>query len=63
MEQQADYIQRIEINGLWGRFNIRGIYCPEVNILSGIQRSGKDDYSEPVRWDTRTAFGRYTTLR
>ena len=32
MEQQADYIQRIEINGLWGRFNIRWDLRPDVNI-------------------------------
>ena len=28
MEQQANYIRRIEIHGLWGRFNIAGIYVP-----------------------------------
>ena len=41
MEQQADYIQRIEINGLWGRFNIRWDLRPDVNILSGINGVGK----------------------
>ena len=41
MEQQADYIQRIEINGLWGRFNIQWDLRPDVNILSGINGVGK----------------------
>ena len=37
MEQQADYIRRIEIKGLWGRFNIQWDLRPDVNILSGRQ--------------------------
>ena len=41
MEQQADYIQRIEIKGLWGRFNIQWDLRPDVNILSGINGVGK----------------------
>lgn len=28
MEQQANYIRRIEIHGLWERFNIDGICVP-----------------------------------
>ena len=36
MEQQADYIRRIEIKGLWARFNIQWDLRPDVNILSGI---------------------------
>ncbi len=41
MEQQANYIRRIEIHGLWERFNIRWDLRPDVNILSGINGVGK----------------------
>lgn len=41
MEQQANYIRRIEIHGLWGRFNIGWDLRPDVNILSGINGVGK----------------------
>ncbi len=41
MEQQANYIRRIEIEGLWGRFNIGWDLRPDVNILSGINGVGK----------------------
>lgn len=41
MEQQANYIKRIEINGLWGRFNIVWDLRSDVNILSGINGVGK----------------------
>ena len=64
LEQQADYIRRIEIKGLWGRFNIQWDLRPDVNILSGINGVGKTtilnrsvgyleqlsgDYSSPVK--------------
>lgn len=41
MEKQANYIKRIEIDGLWGQFNIRWDLRPDVNILSGINGVGK----------------------
>ena len=41
MEQQANYIRRIEIRGLWERFNIAWDLRPDVNILSGINGVGK----------------------
>ncbi|WP_321333125.1 AAA family ATPase [uncultured Bacteroides sp.] len=41
MEKQANYIKRIEIDGLWGRFNIAWDLRPDVNILSGINGVGK----------------------
>ena len=41
MKKQADYIKRIEINGLWGRKNISWELQPEVNILSGVNGGGK----------------------
>ncbi|NDV66494.1 AAA family ATPase [Bacteroides sp. 224] len=41
MEKQAKYIQRIEIDRLWGRLNIVWELNPEVNILSGINGVGK----------------------
>lgn len=41
MEKQANYIKRIEINGLWSRYNIAWDLRPDVNILSGINGVGK----------------------
>ncbi len=41
MEKQADYIRRIEIENLWGRYNIAWDLRPDVNILSGINGVGK----------------------
>ena len=41
MEKQAKYIRRIEIKGLWKRFNIAWDLRPDVNILSGINGVGK----------------------
>ena len=41
MEKQANYIKRIEINGLWGQFDIAWDLRPDVNILSGINGVGK----------------------
>lgn len=40
-ELQANYIKRIEINELWGRFDIAWDLRPDVNILSGINGVGK----------------------
>lgn len=41
MEIQANYISRIEIKGLWHRYDICWDLRPEVNILSGINGVGK----------------------
>lgn len=41
MEKQANYIKRIEIDALWGQFNIAWDLRPDVNILSGINGVGK----------------------
>lgn len=41
MEVQANYIRRIEIHGLWHRYNIAWELRPDVNILSGINGVGK----------------------
>ena len=41
MEIQADYIKRIAIHKLWGRFDINWELRPDVNILSGINGVGK----------------------
>lgn len=41
MEVPANYIKRIEIRGLWHRFNIAWDLRPDVNILSGINGVGK----------------------
>ena len=41
MEIQANYIRRIEIRGLWHRYDIGWDLRPDVNILSGINGVGK----------------------
>ena len=41
MEVQANYIHRIEIHGLWHRYDIAWDLRPDVNILSGINGVGK----------------------
>ena len=41
MEVQANYIKRIEIHGLWHRYDIAWDLRPYVNILSGINGVGK----------------------
>ncbi len=41
MEVQANYIRRIEIRGLWHRYDIAWDLRPDVNILSGINGVGK----------------------
>ncbi len=41
MERQANYIRRIEIHGLWNRYDIAWDLRPDVNILSGINGVGK----------------------
>ena len=41
MEIQANYIRRIEIQGLWNRYDIAWDLRPDVNILSGINGVGK----------------------
>lgn len=41
MEVQANYIKRIEIHGLWRRYDIAWDLRPDVNILSGINGMGK----------------------
>lgn len=41
MEVSADYIKRIEIHGLWHRYDIAWDLRPDVNILSGINGVGK----------------------
>jgi energy-coupling factor transporter ATP-binding protein EcfA2 len=41
MSKRADYIERIEIKGLWGRRNVTWDLNADVNILSGINGIGK----------------------
>lgn len=41
MDNQAEYIKRIEIDGLWGKVNIAWNLRPDVNVLSGINGIGK----------------------
>lgn len=39
--KNAPWIQRIEIQGLWGKYDIKWELDPRVNILIGINGSGK----------------------
>ena len=48
MELSANYIKRIEIDGLWDRFNIVWDLRPDVNILSGINEIGRASCRERV---------------
>ena len=41
MEIPANYIRRIEIDGLWHRYDIAWDLRPDVNILAGINGVGK----------------------
>ena len=41
MEIQAKYIRRIEIHGLWHRYDIAWDLRPDVNILAGVNGVGK----------------------
>lgn len=41
MEIQANYIRRIEISGLWNRYDVAWDLRPDVNILAGINGVGK----------------------
>lgn len=41
MRTRANYIRRIEIQGLWNKYNIAWNLRPDVNILSGVNGVGK----------------------
>ena len=41
MDKKANYIRRIEIEGLWHRYNIAWDLRPDVNILAGVNGVGK----------------------
>ena len=53
MEQQANYIQRIEIHGLWDRYNIAWNQHPFRH-----QRSREDHHPQPFRPLSGRTFGR-----
>lgn len=57
MELSANYIKRIEIDGLWDRFNIVWDLRPDVNILSGINGVGKNHYPESIGRVSRATVG------
>lgn len=57
MEVQANYIKRIEIHGLWHRYDIAWDLRPDVNILSGINGVGKTTYPEPFGQLSGTDIG------
>ena len=73
MEVQANYIKRIEIHGLWHRYDIAWDLRPDVNILSGINGVGKttilnrsvnylEQTSGEVRVTRRTAYTSTSTI-
>lgn len=74
MELSANYIKRIEINGLWDRFNIVWDLRPDVNILSGINGVGKttilnrsvgylEQLSGEVKSDEKTGYVSFLIIR
>ena len=73
MELSANYIKRIEIDGLWDRFNIVWDLRPDVNILSGINGVGKttilnrsvgylEQLSGEVKSDEKTEYISFSTI-
>ena len=41
MGEEIKYISKIEIKGLWGKYDLEWNLQPDVNVLSGINGSGK----------------------
>ncbi len=41
MDEAIKYISKIEIKGLWGRYDLEWNLHPDVNVLSGVNGSGK----------------------
>jgi len=41
MDEAIKYISKIEIKGLWGRYDLEWNLYPDVNVLSGVNGSGK----------------------
>ena len=48
MENRAEYIKKVEIIGLWSRRNITWNLNRDVNILSGINGSGKSTIIQSI---------------
>lgn len=74
MEVQANYIRRIEIHGLWHRYDIAWELRPDVNILSGINGVGKttilnrsvgylEQTTGEVKSDEKTVYMFSSTIR
>ena len=59
MEVQANYIKRIEIHGLWHRYDIAWDLRPDVNILSGINGVGKRSEERRVGKECRSRWSPY----
>ena len=45
----ATYIERIEIEGLWGRFDVDWKLNPDVNVLIGKNGTGKTTILEAIK--------------
>lgn len=54
MTAKADYITRIEVNGLWGKLDLVWNLQPDVNILSGLNGSGKTTVIRAIAQLVRT---------
>jgi predicted ATPase len=48
-KQEAKYIERIEIKGLWGRYDVDWKLNPDVNILVGENGTGKSTILKAVK--------------
>jgi predicted ATPase len=50
MNEPIKYISKVEIKGLWGRYDIEWNLDPSVNVLSGINGSGKSTILNTIFW-------------
>ena len=56
MNEPIKYISKVEIKNLWGRYDFEWNLDPEVNILSGINGSGKSTVLECIFYTIATSI-------
>jgi predicted ATPase len=62
MENHITKIKKVEIKGLWNRFDLSWTLNPDVNVLSGINGSGKSTILNGIVQTLTGAMGNYHTL-
>lgn len=50
MNEPIKYIKKVEIKNLWGRYDLEWNLDPSVNVLSGINGSGKSTILNAIFW-------------